>query len=222
MSFMTLSRRHLSAQCKARNRNADYECKQKKKRVVEVATREGPTGALGSVQDLDKDDWYCVGLDSQCGQSRRSVDDDDVRCRAHQLFCQRMRAINVARGPVIVRLDVASFRPTQTLQRLAERRNARLCLRIALGKAHQHADPPHPLALLCTRRERPRPRRAAEQRDERATLDHSITSSARPSTASGNERPSSFAVLRLMISSIFVDWETGSSAGFSPLRIFAE
>src|SRR5262249_6986805 len=43
MSFMTLSRRHLSAQCKARNRNADYECKQKKKRVVEVATREGPT-----------------------------------------------------------------------------------------------------------------------------------------------------------------------------------
>src|SRR5262249_59190843 len=43
MNFMTLSRRHLSAQCKARNRNADYECKQKKKRVVEVATREGPT-----------------------------------------------------------------------------------------------------------------------------------------------------------------------------------
>src|SRR5215468_381639 len=26
-------------------------------------------GTLGSVQDLDKDDWYCVGLDSQCGQS---------------------------------------------------------------------------------------------------------------------------------------------------------
>src|SRR5262249_58278298 len=48
---------------------------------------------------------------------------------------------------------------------------------------------------------------------------HSITSSARASTAIGNERPSSFAVLRLMISSIFVDWETGSSAGFSPLRI---
>jgi hypothetical protein len=44
-------------------------------------------GTLGSVQDLDKDDWYCVGLDSQCGQSGRSVDDDDVRCRAHQLLC---------------------------------------------------------------------------------------------------------------------------------------
>ena len=32
---------------------------------------------------------------------------------------------------------------------------------------------------------------------------------SRIDTASGNERPSSFAVLRLMISSIFVDWETG-------------
>src|SRR5499427_6744212 len=172
-------------------------------------------GALGSVQDLDKDDWYCVGLDSQCGQSRRSVDDDDVRCRAHQLFCQRMRAINVARGPVIVRLDVASFRPTQTLQRLAERRNARLCLRIALGKAHQHADPPHPLALLRACRERPRSRRAAEQRDERAPL-HSITSSARASSMGGIVRPSALAVLRLITSSYLVGACTGRSAGFSP------
>src|SRR5215475_5668066 len=99
--------------------------------------------------------------------STRSADNPggvltNVRCRAHQLFCQRMRAINVARGPVIVRLDVASFRPTQALQRLAERRNARLCLRIALGKAHQHADPSH--RLLRARRERPCDRRAAEKR----------------------------------------------------------
>src|SRR5262245_48839099 len=74
--------------------------------------------------------------------------------------------------------------------------------------------------LLRARSERPRGRRAAEQRDELAPF-HSITSSARPNTASGNERPSNFAVLRLMTSSTFVDWETGSSAGFSPLRIFA-
>ena len=30
--------------------------------------------------------------------------------------------------------------------------------------AHEHADPPHPLGLLRARRERPRRRRAAEQR----------------------------------------------------------
>ena len=52
-------------------------------------------------------------------------------------------------------------------------------------------------------------------------LAYSITSSARPSSVSGNERPSRLAVLRLMISSIFVDWKTGSSAGFSPLRELA-
>jgi hypothetical protein len=40
----------------------------------------------------------------------------------------------------------------------------------------QHADPPHPLALLRARRERPSSR-AAEQRDELASF-HSITSSA--------------------------------------------
>src|SRR5262245_13748281 len=174
-------------------------------------------GALGSVQDLDKDDWYCVGLDSQCGQSRRSVDDDDVRCRAHQLFCQRMRAVNVARGPVIVRLDVASFRPTQTLQRLAERRNARLCLRVALGKAHQHADPPHPAGLLRARQERPS-RRTAEQRDE-LSAPHSITSSAVARSVDGTSSPSALAVLRLITVWCLVGNCTGRSAAFSPLRI---
>jgi hypothetical protein len=34
-----------------------------------------PGLAASCVQDLDKDDWYCVGLDSQCGQSGRGVDD---------------------------------------------------------------------------------------------------------------------------------------------------
>jgi hypothetical protein len=36
--------------------------------------------------------------------------------------------------------------------------------------------------LLRMARERPRSRRASEQRDELAALDHSITSSARPSS----------------------------------------
>src|SRR5215813_1486061 len=80
---------------------------------------------------------------------------------------------------------------------------------------------PHTLALLRPRRERPR-RRAAEQRDELAALqlrDHSMTSSARPDSGSGTVMPSALAVLRLMISSTFVDCWTGRSAGFSPFRI---
>ena len=67
----------------------------------------------------------------------------------------------------------------------------------------QHADTPHALArLLRTCSERPRAR-AAEQRDELATL-HSITSSARARSVGGISRPSALAVLRLMARSIFV------------------
>jgi hypothetical protein len=57
--------------------------------------------------------------------------------------------------------------------------------------------------LLRVRRERPR-RGGAEQRYERAAL-HSITSSARASSASGTSRPRDLAAFRLITSSSFVD-----------------
>jgi hypothetical protein len=66
------------------------------------------------------------------------------------------------------------------------------------------------------RGERPRSRRAAEQRDELAPL-HSITSSAATSRPDGTVRPSAFAVLRLMIVSNLVAACTGRSAGLSAL-----
>src|SRR5262249_32609267 len=56
-------------------------------------------------------------------------------------------------------------------------------------------EPPgaHPPPPVSPRRERPRGRRAAEQRDELAAL-HSITSSARASRLSGTVSPSALAV----------------------------
>src|SRR5712671_5998546 len=48
---------------------------------------------------------------------------------------------------------------------------------------------------------------------------HSITSSARPRSVIGNERPSFFAVLGLITNSTFVVCSTGMSAGLAPLRI---
>ena len=48
---------------------------------------------------------------------------------------------------------------------------------------------------------------------------YSITSLARASNAGGTVRPSALAVLRLILSSIFVDCWTGIPDGFSPLRI---
>src|SRR5262245_2815663 len=72
--------------------------------------------------------------------------------------------------------------------------------------------------LLRPRRERPRRRRAAEQRDELAPF-HSITSSARASSVAGTSRPSALAVCRLMTNSNLVDCSTGRLAGFAPFRI---
>src|SRR5262249_21886656 len=78
----------------------------------------------------------------------------------------------------------------------------------------QHADLP---GLLRARRERPRGRRTAEQRDERSAL-HSITSSALARRVAGMVIPMTLAVLRLMTSSNLVGCKIGRSAGFSPLR----
>src|SRR5262245_61620455 len=117
----------------------------------------------------------------------------------------------IAAGPTIVDLDIASFEPAQALQALQQRRDIGLSLHIALGVPHEHADPPHPLGLLRPGRERPCGR-AAEQRDELAPS-HSITSSARASTAGEISKPSAFAVLRLITNSYLVGICTGRSAG---------
>src|SRR5262245_51134993 len=73
--------------------------------------------------------------------------------------------------------------------------------------------------LLRARRERPRHRRAAKQRDELAPSHHSITSSARASRVGGTSIPSAFVVLRLITSSYLVGACTGRSPGFSPFRM---
>src|SRR5262249_42996200 len=91
----------------------------------------------------------------------------------------------------VLALDIAGV-----LEALAEcahtvRKRVRRCT--AEEPNHRHS------RLLRARRKRPRAGRAAEQRDERASL-HSITSSARPSSGSGTVSPSALAVLRLMTS----------------------
>src|SRR6516165_7424824 len=86
--------------------------------------------------------------------------------------------------------------------------------------------------FLCLHRERScdapaarahRPQsRAAEERDELSPPYHSITSSARASSIGGTSMRSNFAVCRLMSSSSLLTCNTGSSAGFSPLRMRPE
>src|SRR5262249_38202678 len=118
--------------------------------------------------------------------------------------------------PVVLHSHVLAFEITRFFTEPFKKRGG-----LALGRTGRHtadkADYRHG-RLLRARRERPRHRRAAEQRDELAAL-HSITSSARASRLSGISRPSAFAVLRLITNSNFAGSITGRSPGFSPLRM---
>jgi hypothetical protein len=68
------------------------------------------------------------------------------------------------------------------------------------------------------RHNRPRRRRAAEQRDERAAI-HSITSSVRARSCGGTVMPSILAASALMTNSNFDACITGRSMGLAPLRM---
>src|SRR6516164_6801085 len=122
--------------------------------------------------------------------------------------------------PAGVHPDIAALCPAELLKSLPQSRDAGLPYRIVRGEWHDHADAPHPFALLRARRERPGDRCAAEKRDELAPR-HSITSSARASNASGTVKPSALAVFKFMISSKWVGCSTGRSAGWAPLRILS-
>jgi hypothetical protein len=75
----------------------------------------------------------------------------------------------VRAGPAGVDPNVAADHPAQWRQLLQERPDPRLILRIVRGGVQQDADPPHPRGLRA-RGERPRRRRAAQERDEIAPL----------------------------------------------------
>ena len=83
----------------------------------------------------------------------------------NQLFCKRLRLLHVAARKAVVDADIAILRPPKPFERLPEYRVARSSQR-SVRLALQHADEPHPLALLRARGDRPYDSRAAEDRDE--------------------------------------------------------
>jgi hypothetical protein len=68
---------------------------------------------------------------------------------------------------MVIDLKVTADGPSPLLESLPERRSASLSFRIVLDIKHQHTNAPYPTGLLRPRRQRPRHRRATEQRDER-------------------------------------------------------
>src|SRR5262249_40965809 len=141
---------------------------------------------------------------------------DDIGTQSHEFFGVCNDTFGVA-TPANVDLDVAAIGPAELFQCLLELGEQRACVHIVLA-SDKHANPPHSLRLLCSRRERPRCR-AAEQRDELAAAGHSITSSARASRLGGTSKRSALAVLRLITSSNRLGRSIGRSAGLAPRRM---
>ena len=123
---------------------------------------------------------------------------DDGRTTTREVGHESRQAIELALQPMVLHrhvlaLDVAGF-----VEALAEPGNKGRIRQSGIDEAdHWHR------RLLRARRERPRSRRAAEERDE-LTPRHSITSSARTSSAVGTVRPRVLAVLRFKNSSTLV------------------
>src|SRR5262249_24021833 len=149
---------------------------------------------------------------------RSSTCHNNVRRERNQFGRKAASAAKIAPSPASVDPDVAALRPPGLQQPLPECGGKGLSFLVALDMHHQQPDPPHALSQLRPRREGPRCRRAANERDKRAAP-HSITSSASASSFGGISRPSALAVLRLMTKSNLVGCTTGKSLGLAPLRI---
>jgi hypothetical protein len=122
-----------------------------------------------AIQNRDEDDGNRAArlLHHLC--RRATVGQDQVRRESQQLRGGGSYPIGVAQSPLKIDLNIAADNPAELLESFPERRGAALSFRIVLRIKHQHADPPHPLALPRPRRYRPR-RRAAKQRDELAAF----------------------------------------------------
>src|SRR5262249_53462537 len=188
----------------------------------DVATRSRQT------RDQASPDWV---------RYHREHDRDDRRrllCREGCWGCHRDNHIDLAPDklgrdfdealsaslcPAILNRKVATVDPGEFTESLHKSGNP-----VALNRrvGTQESDGRYFARLLRPHRERPRGCRAAEQRDEVATVHlrgHSITSSTLASSCGGTSRPSALAVCRLMANSNLVDCNTGSSAGLAPLMM---
>src|SRR5262249_36112519 len=143
-------------------------------------------------QEDDRDRRNCLGR----RRSRVADGGDCSDLSALQIRHQSRKSISLALCPAVynrhvLALDIAGL--FETLPKIAQAIRERVRFRV------EKPDDWH-CRLLRPRRQRPRRRRAAEQRDELAPP-HSITSSARASNVDGTSRPSALAVLRLITSS---------------------
>src|SRR5262249_60795826 len=133
-------------------------------------------------------DWKDVCPPPQGGDRERTACYDHLCWQPNQFSRVGAHLVEIGTGVSIIDLNVMAGHPSDRLESLTQRLKIKLCIRIVLSYAQQHADASHPLGLLRARRERQRGRRAAEQRDELAAFHlcvQSLTASASASGLSG-------------------------------------
>ena len=137
------------------------------------AVDEAATDRIGGYWEYDR---HGAGHLQQLPHGRAAGGQDDVGRERDQFRRVPANVPGMGSGPADIDLQVAANRPAQQRQPLQERSDAGLIWRIVRSCGQEHADAPHPLGLLRPRRQRPRRRRAAEQRDELAALsfDHLV------------------------------------------------
>ena len=118
------------------------------------------------IGDGREHDRHGAGHLQQRRHGRAAIGQDDVRRERDQFRRVLANRVGIACAPAVVDPHVAAVGPAQLLQPLQERRDAGLGFPIVRGRGHEHADAPHPLALLRARRERPRCRRATKNTEK--------------------------------------------------------
>src|SRR5215831_16408340 len=118
-----------------------------------LATRPAPTGSV-----------ICRKMIGTLRVNGAAGGHDDVGCKGDKFARVSTITFGIPRAKTEVNSYVVAAGPAQLLQRLQERRITGLRLCIVRCQIGEQADPPHALALLRARRERPCRRCAAEQR----------------------------------------------------------
>src|SRR6516225_2848120 len=164
--------------------------------------------ASGSIEAGDKPDLHRIAAGYEHDRNRRGCrlcrlcgrvaagGDDDGHWAARELDRICRQPVIVALGPAKFERYILTFSISRFFQSLTE------CSDKIIGLAGASAADPsyhRQCRLLGACRERPR-RRAPKQRDEIAPSHHSMTSSARASSACDKSRPSALATLRLTMS----------------------
>ena len=81
--------------------------------------------------------------------------------QGNQLFREHLKLICPGGCVTIVDADITPLRPSEPFELLSKFRDAHYRFQIVFGEAHQHADAPYALTLLCACGKRPRDHRTA-------------------------------------------------------------